>query len=587
MASASSKHSQKHVGSKSAEMEEIVRYMSNLPSYLERGKPVQDRALNFGVLDWGRLEHWQYHQHKQSGITANKHSPSGSNSSKRSSLHSHLNISTEDISTKDAPVSHSREKKSTNRSRTKPRGLEKNDLHPQDLVESKSSDDMGSFMTASSSSSSKGKMKIQDELGNKTENFQDSSYETCDGTKFSDTKSDTPNSFPFKNEIVSQKNSKNEADSTRKPSITCQIKTPEEKECSVSSKNSDFKTGSIAAGKNRFSFSMSSKSSAPEDSKLKSKVKMDLGNCKEVRVDNSCKNKMNDSPSSSRKRALFQMAVKNGRPLFTFSVDNNNNEILAATVRSLAGKDDTNSWIYTFFTIHEVKKKKSGWLYHSSKDKGNGYLPNVTAQMTVSNPTVSNCTTREFVLSSVDSGQPDHQTLDVQLENELEAIVVQFLRKASEDENQDYFSATVILPGGHHSVPRKGEPSPLIERWRTGGRCDCGGWDVGCRLRTLVNKVQSNRISDSPESFDLFLQGDVINERPFFSLSPIKEGIFSVDYNASLSLLHSFSICISVIECRKSSHQTEHRTYVAKRVDDDVAPVTYASLPPVSPVGRV
>ncbi|KAK1437088.1 hypothetical protein QVD17_02873 [Tagetes erecta] len=662
MASTSSNHSRKqHAASKSMEMEEIVKYMSSLPSYLERGKPVHDRALNFGVLDWGRLEQWQYHQHKQSVATSNKDLPSGSSSSKRSSLHSHLNISTEEISTKDAPVGQHREKKNTNRSRTKPKGLEKIDLHPQVVVESKSSDDMGSFQTAaasssSSSSSTKGKMKIQD-----------SSYGTCDDTNHSNPKTDDPNSYPFKNEIFNRKSSKYESDSKRKSSITCQIKTPKEKESSVSSKNSNSKTSNFADtknhatriletppvsqisldGKNRATrtsetppvsqishdsknratrtletplvpqilhdsknrtartletppasqISHDSKNRATraleappvsqishEDLKIKAKVKMDLGNCKEVRVDNSCRNKMNDSSSSSssRKQALFQMTVKNGRPVFTYSVDDNKNNIVAATVRSLSGKDDTNSWVYTFFTVQEVKKKKSGWLYHSTKDKGNGYLPNVTAEMKVSNPSVSSCTTREFVLSSVDSGEPEH-------ENELAAIVVRFLRKEEEDENQDCFNTTVILPGGHHSAPRKGEPSPLIERWRSGGRCDCGGWDVGCRLRTLTNKVQSNRRSNPPESFELYIQGEVPNERPFFSLSPINEGIFSVNYNASLQLLHAFSICISVIECRKSSRHTALRTYVAKRVDDDddVTPVTYASLPPVSPVGRV
>lgn len=71
----------------------------------------------------------------------------------------------------------------------------------------------------------------------------------------------------------------------------------------------------------------------------------------------------------------------------------------------------------------------------------------------------------------------------------------------------------------------------------------------------------------------------------------LKEGIYSVEYNSSLSLLHAFSICISVVECRKSSQHTELRTYIAKQVDDDDVdddtPVVYVSLPPVSPVGRV
>ncbi|KAF5797225.1 hypothetical protein HanXRQr2_Chr08g0361131 [Helianthus annuus] len=543
-ASASSNHRRKHVASESMEMEEIVKHMSNLPSYLERGKPIQDRALNFGVLDWGRLEQWQYHHHhhhhKQGVVGTNKHSASSSVLSSGSSLLSHLNMSHEEISTKDAPVNHSSEKKTTNQSRTK-------------TTESRSSVDMGTFQTASSSSSSslsffsKGKMKIQDELENEIGNLQDSSY-GHNTVLLNAEKSE---------EIYSDSNESSSKRNARKHRFRMIFKSE--------------------AAKHPISQNLT------EDSKNKEKVKTGLGNCKEVRVDNSCGNEMN--LSSSRKQALFQVAVKNGRPLFTFAVDDTNNDIVAATVRNLSGKDDTNSWIYTFFTVHEVKKKKSGWLYHGSKDKDHGYLPNVTAQMKVSNPT--DCTTREFVLSSVDSGQPDHQILDVQLENELAAIVVRFPREEDDEEDHDCFSMTVILPGGHHSIPRKGDPSPLIQRWRSGGRCDCDGWDVGCRLRILTNKVQSHRRSNPPESFDLFLQEDVTNERPFFSLSPVKEGIFSVDYSSSLPLLHAFSICISVIECRKSSRYTELKTYVAKQVDDDVAPISYASLPLVSPVGRI
>ncbi|XP_076914096.1 uncharacterized protein LOC143572976 [Bidens hawaiensis] len=302
-----------------------------------------------------------------------------------------------------------------------------------------------------------------------------------------------------------------------------------------------------------------------QDSKIKENVKVDCS-----------------SSSASRKQARFQMAVKNGRPLFTFTTDDKDNDLVAATVRNLTGKDENDIWIYTFFTIQEVKKKKSGWLHHGNKDKEQDYLnlPNVIAQMKVSNSSITNCTTREFVLSAVDSGQPNRQILDVQVENELAAIVVRFPRKEDEVKNQDSFSMTVILPGGHHSVPRKGEPSPLIERWRSGGRCDCDGWDIGCRLSILANKVHSYTRSNRHESFDLFLQGDVINKRQFFSLSQVKDGMFSVDYNSSLPLLHAFSICISVIECRKSSRHVELRTCVAKQVDDDV----YDSL---LPVGRI
>ncbi|KAJ0782875.1 hypothetical protein HanLR1_Chr01g0013171 [Helianthus annuus] len=78
-----------------------------------------------------------------------------------------------------------------------------------------------------------------------------------------------------------------------------------------------------------------------------------------------------------------------------------------------------------------------------------------------------------------------------------------------------------------------------------------------------------------------------MNNQHFFNLCPIKEGIFSVEYNSSVSPLQAFAICISVVECRKSSQHQESTTYVAKRVTNDPNSVRFASFPPLSPVGRV
>lgn len=173
-----------------------------------------------------------------------------------------------------------------------------------------------------------------------------------------------------KHDVVNRKDSHNEANSQINSSTPCKTKATEAKDLTLSSKKSDFKDGR----KHRYSFSMSSKSAAPtsatktvesplvshnstkdnscvtkrshtsplkrlldplfsskssnperppENAKVKVKVKMNLRNCEEVKVDNSCRNKMNDS-SSKIHQAMFQVAVKNGRPLFTFAVDNNN-----------------------------------------------------------------------------------------------------------------------------------------------------------------------------------------------------------------------------------------------------------------------
>lgn len=54
-------------------------------------------------------------------------------------------------------------------------------------------------------------------------------------------------------------------------------------------------------------------------------------------------------------------------------------------------------------------------------------------------------------------------------------------------------SMDILLPAGFHGGPRTraaGAPSSLVERWRSGGSCDCGGWDVGCPL-TIINTKQN------------------------------------------------------------------------------------------------
>ncbi|URE10330.1 rop guanine nucleotide exchange factor [Musa troglodytarum] len=52
-------------GRKVTGTDEPVMNMSNVPFYLQRiekGDDIHGKALNFGVLDWGRLERWTYHQ---------------------------------------------------------------------------------------------------------------------------------------------------------------------------------------------------------------------------------------------------------------------------------------------------------------------------------------------------------------------------------------------------------------------------------------------------------------------------------------------------------------------------------------------
>ncbi|CAI9118052.1 OLC1v1019564C4 [Oldenlandia corymbosa var. corymbosa] len=81
------------------------------------------------------------------------------------------------------------------------------------------------------------------------------------------------------------------------------------------------------------------------------------------------------------------------------------------------------------------------------------------------------------------------------------------------DNGQCSASMNIILPAGYHGGPktRKGGPSTLLERWRSSGQCDCGGWDIGCPLtvlNTLTNRMEHLPLTDSGEckTVDIFIE---------------------------------------------------------------------------------
>nr|GMD22431.1 uncharacterized protein LOC109156241 [Ipomoea batatas] len=366
------------------------------------------------------------------------------------------------------------------------------------------------------------------------------------------------------------------------------------------------------------------------------KVKLDLKGCKTIEVDNAC-------PTAKhrplRMQALFQVAVKNGVPLFKFAVENEGN-ILAATMKQVnSPTKQKNNWIYSFCTIREMKKKGGNWANQGGKDKSRGYISSVIAQMKVSDAPFSvssqksycQSSIREFVLFATETKESGQQISELQPTHELAAIVVklshgstrhlcssaqQDLNSASAIESgsrgevggcsgREDFSMTVILPGGNHGLPGKGEPSPLIERWKSGGSCDCGGWDLGCKLRVLANHCEvirgssSANIQSTAGRFELFYQGDDQENKPVFSLCAFKDGIFSVEYSSSLTLLQAFSICISILNVRKQDGIREANSSCAENSSEGIMPSDfpnkaqvefpdkYISIPPISPVGRV
>lgn len=126
-------------------------------------------------------------------------------------------------------------------------------------------------------------------------------------------------------------------------------------------------------------------------------------------------------------------------------------------------------------------------------------------------------------------------------------------------EQHRHVNITVILPSGDHGRPlsdMKG-PSPLIKRWKEGGKCDCKGWDLGCGLLVLNNeqpKATDNTVSKSREHgkpLTLYKQ-DTDQEEAYISLAPQENGLIAVDFRAPLSPLQAFAMAVAILHGRGS-----------------------------------
>lgn len=116
-------------------------------------------------------------------------------------------------------------------------------------------------------------------------------------------------------------------------------------------------------------------------------------------------------------------------------------------------------------------------------------------------------------------------------------------------------SINVLVPAGFHGGPstKIGGPSSLTERWRSGGHCDCGGWDIGCPLTVLnsrsTDKGTFSSQEDSQEdhkSFNLFTEGTKQGEATLRMVN-VREGLYFVYFQSSLSALQSFSIGVAIM----------------------------------------
>ncbi|GAB2273917.1 hypothetical protein Dimus_008690 [Dionaea muscipula] len=112
-----------------------------------------------------------------------------------------------------------------------------------------------------------------------------------------------------------------------------------------------------------------------------------------------------------------------------------------------------------------------------------------------------------------------------------------------------------ITTMGNHGLPsnESSGPSPLLDRWRSGGGCDCGGWDMACPLLvfdTITPKVQygtkGHSLLGSQEPFQLSVKG-AKEKIPSLSITATEKGQYSIDFHAHLSSLQAFAICVAIL----------------------------------------
>ncbi|KAF8117966.1 hypothetical protein N665_0007s0015 [Sinapis alba] len=141
---------------------------------------------------------------------------------------------------------------------------------------------------------------------------------------------------------------------------------------------------------------------------------------------------------------------------------------------------------------------------------------------------------------------------------EIAAIVIQ--DSSSSNESFEYMKNSklsrremkVIVPTGNHGLPdaENSCPTPILQRWRSGGGCDCSGWDMGCHLFVL----EQQELINNHHCLELFIEGEK-ETTPAMAMAFIREGHYEVNFHAKLSALQAFSVCVAEL----------HRTEVSRR----------------------
>ncbi|KAL3818055.1 hypothetical protein ACJIZ3_003960 [Penstemon smallii] len=326
--------------------------------------------------------------------------------------------------------------------------------------------------------------------------------------------------------------------------------------------------------------------------------------------------------SPAHLHAVLKMENKNGMPFFEFYVKSPEDFYVAKKWKV----EKALNWVYTFQSLHHKRKSNaSGWgskeSHKESTILGQMHVSFYPCTESKGDGSFNDSMVTEFVLYDIfhsrksTSSQDNSKTplvyderlschqpmaaaeLHAELENAAVIMKVPFEKRESlklksgdnkktdkplsnlldlchhertEEESISEISNPgkmhVVIPAGTHSLPSNDErsgPTSLLDRWRLGGGCDCGGWDMACPLNVLGNPniqiSEGQPMMDNQHPAQLFVQGRKDNF-PAFTMRLMEEGKYSVDFHAQLSSLQAFSISIAILHAAEAStaERSEH-----------------------------
>ncbi|XP_058224685.1 uncharacterized protein LOC131333895 [Rhododendron vialii] len=292
----------------------------------------------------------------------------------------------------------------------------------------------------------------------------------------------------------------------------------------------------------------------------------------------------------------LKLENKHGAPLFEFSLKSPKDLFVARTWKT----DNGLNRVYTFHSFQNRRKSSasSGWGLKDSKKASSmvGQMQESSYLCTELKDTAgafNKSLATEFVLYDIAHARKSvaaHESpkkssksgksppgpwepADLHPCLEIAAIVIQvpfrtgeslmFKGRVAKSDQQhqnllDLSAVNVVTPCGNHGLPSTDSlgPSPLLDRWRSGGGCDCGGWDNGCPLTVFgnprIHSADDHRFMDNHPPLELFVQGSKENS-PALRMRVTEQGWYSVDFHARLSPLQAFSICVAMLHCTKAS----------------------------------